>query len=65
MPRKPQTEQEKLKREISARWPLVQSDAVAHAQLEYILSEAGLLAKSRNRKPKEINEQKDPIPLRA
>jgi hypothetical protein len=63
MPRKPQTEQEKLKREISARWPLVRSDAVAHAQLEYILNEAGLLAKSRNRQPKETNVKEDTLPL--
>lgn len=62
MPRKPQNEHEKLKREISQRWPNVLHDAVAHAQLEYILTEAGLLAKSRNRKLKANDEQKDLIP---
>jgi hypothetical protein len=64
MPRKPQNEQEKLKREISQRWPNVLHDAVAHAQLEYILTEAGLLAKPRTRKPKaRKHEQENTLPL--
>jgi hypothetical protein len=37
----------KLKREIAKRWPLIRSDQNAYAQLEYILEEAGLLAKRR------------------
>jgi hypothetical protein len=52
------TANEKLKHEISKRWPNVRSlaDTTAHAQLEYILQEAGLLTKPRKRKKKETGE---------
>lgn len=42
----------KLKREITKRWGSVRTDATAHAQLEYILMEAGLLARPRKRRAK-------------
>jgi hypothetical protein len=44
-------EKSKLKREISKRWPLISRDADSKefAQLEYILQEAGLLARPRRR----------------
>ena len=38
-----------LRRKISRRWPLLSGDPKAHAQLEYILQEAGLLARPRRR----------------
>jgi hypothetical protein len=38
-----------LRRKISRRWPLLSGDPKAHAQLEYILEEAGLLARPRRR----------------
>lgn len=46
------SDNEKLKREISKRWYNVRNSPDAHAQLEYILQEAGLLAKPRGRKAK-------------
>ena len=44
-------EKAKLKREISKRWPMVPTDIdrKQFAQLEYILQEAGLLARPRRR----------------
>jgi hypothetical protein len=44
-------EKAKLKREISKRWAAVSrdSDSKEFAQLEYILQEAGLLARPRRR----------------
>ena len=45
---------EKLKREISKRWP--DRSPEARAQLEYILQEAGLLAKPRKRRTQKPTE---------
>jgi hypothetical protein len=43
-------EKTRLKREISKRWPLIGNIASKeYAQLEYILQEAGLLARPRRR----------------
>ena len=44
-------EKSKLKREISKRWTLISRDVDSKefAQLEYILQEAGLLARPRRR----------------
>jgi hypothetical protein len=41
-----------LKREISRRWPLIRANDQAYFQLEYILQEAGLLARPRPRRAK-------------
>jgi hypothetical protein len=45
-------EKAKLKREITKRWPTLPTeiDGKEFAQLEYILQEAGLLARPRRRR---------------
>lgn len=58
------TTDEKLKREISKRWKLIipiasESSMRAHAQIEYILQEAGLLATPRKRRKKTADETID------
>ena len=49
---------EKLKREISKRWP--DRSPEARAQLEYILQEAGLLAKPRRKRKNSLRAIDNP-----